>query len=76
VSVRVAAVAPDVVEVRIDNPCGDGAGGGGLHMALANVRARLEGHFGAAASLREAVVEGRHRVCLRLPAAAGILERP
>lgn len=76
VSVRVAALAPDAVEVRIDNPCGDGDDSGGLHMALANVRARLEGHFGAVASVREAVVEGRHRVCLRLPAADGTVEPP
>ena len=75
VSVRVAALAPDAVEVRIDNPCGDGDDSGGLHMALANVRARLEGHFGAVASVREAVVEGRHRVCLRLPAADGTVGR-
>ena len=55
------------VEIRVDNPlpvCGPGVG---LHMALANLRARLAGHFGAAAKLLEDTDGDRHTVRLRLP---------
>jgi LytS/YehU family sensor histidine kinase len=36
-------------------------------MALANLRARLAGHFGAAASLTQQITADRHTVRLRLP---------
>ena len=75
VSVRIAAAA-HAVEVRIDNPCTSSGNGAGLHMALANVRARLEGHFGQAAGLRATVVDGRHQVCLRLPLGSDERGRP
>ncbi len=60
-----------VLEIVIDNPLTAGQPGTdvdmGLHMALVNVRARLTGYFGTAASLVEHVEGDRHTVRLRLP---------
>jgi len=62
--------APGVVQISIDNPLAAGRAGSGLHMALVNLRARLAGHFGNAASLVEQTEGGRHTVRLRLPLVA------
>ncbi len=62
--------APGVLEVSIDNPLAAGRAGTGLHMALVNLRARLAGHFGDAASLVEQTEGERHTVRLRLPLAS------
>ncbi|MFZ5492024.1 MAG: sensor histidine kinase [Pseudomonadota bacterium] len=58
---------PGVLDIEIDNPLAAGRAGTGLHMALANLRARLAGHFGAAASLTQQITADRHTVRLRLP---------
>jgi two-component system sensor histidine kinase AlgZ len=59
--------APGVVQIIIDNPLAAARPNTGLHMALVNLRARLEGHFGDAASLIEQADGERHAVRLRLP---------
>ncbi len=60
----------DVLDIEIDNPLAAGRASAGLHMATGNLRARLAGHFGAAASLTEQVSADRHTVRLRLPCGA------
>ena len=62
--------APGVVQISIDNPLAAGRADTGLHMALVNLRARLAGHFGDAASLIEQTEGERHTVRLRLPFAS------
>lgn len=56
-----------MLEIVIDNPLAAARADSGLHMALVNVRARLAGHFGAAASLVERTEGERHTVRLRVP---------
>jgi len=67
IAVQVQQTAPGGVEIRVDNPLPESGAGAGLHMALANLRARLAGHFGASASLLVGTDGDRHTVCLRLP---------
>ncbi len=67
VGLALSLPVPGVVQIIIDNPLVAVRTGAGLHMALVNVRARLAGHFGAAASLVEQAQGDRHRVRLRLP---------
>jgi two-component system sensor histidine kinase AlgZ len=57
----------DVLEIVIDNPLAAAQADSGLHMALANLRARLAGHFGGAASLVGRTEDARHTVRLRVP---------
>jgi two-component system sensor histidine kinase AlgZ len=67
ITVLVLPTAQGGVEIRIDNPLPATGPSAGLHMALANLRARLAGYFGAAAHLIEGTEGDRHTVCLRLP---------
>jgi two-component system sensor histidine kinase AlgZ len=67
IAVQVQPTAQGGVEIRVDNPLPPSGPSAGLHMALANLRARLAGHFGAAANLIEGTEGDRHMVCLRLP---------
>lgn len=67
IAVQVQPTAQGGVEIRVDNPLPPSGPSAGLHMALANLRARLAGHFGGAANLIEGAEGDRHMVCLRLP---------
>ncbi|WP_448507035.1 sensor histidine kinase [Immundisolibacter sp.] len=67
VGLALSLPVPGVVQIIIDNPLVAVRTGAGLRMALVNVRARLAGHFGAAATLVEQAQGDRHRVRLRLP---------
>lgn len=59
--------APGVVEIIVDNPLAAAQTDTGLHMALVNLRARLAGHFAAAASLAGQPEGTRYTVRLRVP---------
>lgn len=61
---------PGMLEISIDNPLAAARTDTGLHMALVNLRARLAGHFGDAATLIEQIEGERHTVRLRLPFAS------
>ncbi len=73
IAVQVQRTVDGGVEIRIDNPLPSSGPSAGLHMALANLRARLAGHFGAAASLLERTDGERHTVRLCLPWSAGVM---
>jgi two-component system sensor histidine kinase AlgZ len=70
IAVTVCRPAAGVVEIGVANPVAVGGGNAGLHMALANLRARLHGYFGDAASLLDSTEGERHVVRLRLPCAS------
>jgi two-component system sensor histidine kinase AlgZ len=69
IAIAARRAAGGAVEICIENPVSAGGVNAGLHMALTNLRARLAGHFGTAASLLEQVDGARHTVRLRLPCA-------
>ena len=58
----------DEVEIVVDNPVDpDSEPPQGLGMGLRQVRQRLLGRYGSRSSMEAGIVEGRHRVTLRLP---------
>ena len=67
IAVALRVPRPGLLDIEIDNPLAAGRAGAGLHMALTNLRSRLHGHFGSAASLTERVEAERHLVHLQVP---------
>lgn len=70
ISVTVCVNA-DLLDIRVSNPAADGPIAGtkpqGNHMALDNLRERLELHYDAEASLTSECHDGQYQVRVRLP---------